>query len=425
MLPSATFNGTFSLDGMSFSACMYAVLLTLPFHRCVFQVQHKHVCACLCFHHRSFQQLSTLMTEERNCALYQREINQHLKNKIPLVPYLGFFLTQIVHLTCHQHLWENSWLALTAKNDLTCSIELDSDLKCTIESQDDPHGCETGNGCDCQTAQENGLTLTGYSPLVPSYSLHVSCFMPRYQYHSSSLNLVSDTTPLYLPSSPICMGSKSRTRSTPTSDEEVQFCRLEDAALYHHHYLNHESASYSMACSQDCKSGISILEPNTADSDQDDEQFCKLEDSERYRNRESFHEDENSVAGIDGDRNQADTSMASAPTLAASVHSEIDGSSPSKHLSIIGFTDVCSAHSTRQPFFHQKAKLKCSHAIQVDSVNPKYHRSPTALLCRYQTASVLCANNIQSREEIRNLIMNYLSNTEMENYMLSYKWEPH
>ena len=378
------------------------------------------------------------MTEEGNCNLYQREINQHLKNKIPLVPYLGFFLTQIVHLACRQKLWESGWLALTKKSDLTCPIECDSDLSCPKGSHDDPNddppGCQSGNGSGCQSGRGNDLSsLSGFSPMVPSYTLRLSNFIPHCQYHSSSPNLASDTPQDLSDSlcSSIGPGSKSKSRytepSTPFCHDDDQFCKLEDAALYH--YLTKKSVTNHN--SQDFESGISISEPSMPDSDQDDEQFCKLEDSERYRNRETissvnFDEDENH---IQGGRPHTYTciSSCSPPALSiisADVHNVIDEYSPSKHLAF-GFTDMCSANSMRRSFFNQTGKLKCSHATQVDSVNPKYHHSPKALLHRYQTSSLLCASNIQSREEIGNLIMNYHSNTEMENYMLSYKWEPH
>ena len=53
---------------------------------------------------RIFNVLSSLMAEEGNCMLYHKEIHNNLKNKVPFVPYLGFFLTQVVHQRCHQNM---------------------------------------------------------------------------------------------------------------------------------------------------------------------------------------------------------------------------------------------------------------------------------------------------------------------------------
>lgn len=40
------------------------------------------------------------MAEEGDCMLYRKAIHQDLQSCAPFVPYLGFFLTQVVHRTC-------------------------------------------------------------------------------------------------------------------------------------------------------------------------------------------------------------------------------------------------------------------------------------------------------------------------------------
>ena len=79
---------------------------------CVLYVYIVHMCCivlALCItlwplwsYSRTFHKLGILMAEEGNCTQYHKAICTDLQNRAAFVPYLGFFLTQVVHQTCHQ-----------------------------------------------------------------------------------------------------------------------------------------------------------------------------------------------------------------------------------------------------------------------------------------------------------------------------------
>lgn len=362
------------------------------------------------------------MTEEGNCALYRREINLNLQNKVPFVPYLGFFLTQVVHHTCHQKMWERKWLKPSRRNDLTCCTERENDIS---RSHTDLNSCQTQSGNDLSSAPE-------YLSLPPSYSLHLH-FMPLSQY----CNVSSDTPHTSLKFSSLSslnseQGLKSPQPSTPSDDGDDQFCRLEDSSLYltkgnitndtdDHH------VSKSGLGSLGSESGLSTAQCSTLGDDDEDEQFCKLEDSALYLTKVSIigdHNEDDCIPSKHVSSDHGDTLLSPRLSMVpADVHlcSETKSYSRSRHPTF-GFSTINSTR--RSVSLNHVDRLKGWHATQVDSVNPKDGCNPKALLQRYQTCSFDCAIGIQSREDIRNLIINYHGNSESENYVLSYQREP-
>ena len=368
------------------------------------------------------------MIEEKNCAMYLREIRLNFKNKVPFVPYLGFFLTQIVHQACHQKMQETRWLKPNKRNDLSCSIE-DDDGTCS------PTGSYT-NLSICQAGSRNDLShVPEYSSLVPSYALHLH-FMPRPQCHKASPSEPSSTS-LSLSHSlgSLCTESElssCRSSTAFSADEDDQFCRLEDIELYlTKDGIRQKSVDENQVLSSSkssgilgCDSGPTTPQWRSASLEEDDQQFCRLEDSllymAKHHTRHSNGDDDSMCADHGG--------ASEGPYLSAApvevYHEAGDLSHSNRPTS--GFTGKFrQPHSAMSPASGSRARLlKCRHITQVVSVNPKHSHSPTALLHRYQTSSLDCTIGFQSREDIRNLILNNHCNTEMENYVLSHLREP-
>lgn len=112
------------------------------------------------------------MAEEGNCMLYYKEMHKNLQNKVPFVPYLGFFLTQVVHQTCHQNMRNRQGMrrkgAIMKRYKVLTSLTNPSSRPCNTYKSS--FSCPNGNSLDSSndsvgwsTAQRQVIPDISYS----------------------------------------------------------------------------------------------------------------------------------------------------------------------------------------------------------------------------------------------------------------------
>ena len=429
------------------------------------------------------------MNEEGNCNRYHSVINQNLKNEIPFVPYLGFFLTQVVHHTCHQMMLKSQWLKPSTNNDFICSTEQQYDhspmgsqdcLNCEIDSDNDgsssmenehylSYELDGDSDLSSQMGSQYQLNVCtsdlrlksqdhlNYQILADSdsdlsspmgHQVHLSCqvesvdvlmsvdpmeskdatcfqtnssndlfppvllltICPTYSRESS---YDSSDRSSYFSSSFGSADSESYIKSPPGNDEIEEFCWLVDSSLYLTKGSINKDSSNEDHVESTCLGNDSGFSTQTSSKSGnvylDDKEYCMLSDAAHYRTP---------VVCINSADDHNDTIL-SPDSAGAHKCCGTESSSHSQHLTI-GFSNV----PTHLAHANQDSLLKCHEKTQLDSANHMITYYPTALLQKYQYCSLDCSARIKSREKIRDIIMNYHCNTEMDNYMSSYQREP-
>lgn len=102
--------------------------------------------------------------------MYHRAIYKDLQNNVPFVPYLGFFLTQVVHQTCIQKMRDSRGMRRKGailkryKVLLSCTTLSDSPYKVLNTTFSCPDGCRD----DFNYSIKSGTTLSGPKGTIPT-----------------------------------------------------------------------------------------------------------------------------------------------------------------------------------------------------------------------------------------------------------------
>ncbi|KAL5503012.1 hypothetical protein EMCRGX_G009887 [Ephydatia muelleri] len=354
---------------------------------------------------KMFQKLSTLMAEEGNCALYHKKTRKNIEKEVPFVPYLGFFLTQIVHQTCHQQMNDKQAMDLRRRGAVlkrhppifvSCPNE---DIGIASSAPSGHMDTLSPKSCSMSCSPTDSTTtssfsFTSYDAMIPLSSERGAISLNTNEdfFNDSSTSSLYDlpvysSLSLHPPS--VCSTSFSSSPCGMLQPHPLPKCHSAEPLCPHSEGTTHaykppvsptSSMTLEMSLSSedlDAKLDLKCHQPHQPGDE--GSSLCRFADSGVCLN-----ESNSSLRG--------GLCYCGSPPLGASAD------------------------------WHQ---LERRPATTLGCVDLKHlFHNPKELLSRYQISSLSCGVNVQSKEDIRNLISNHHCNTEMENYVLSYQREP-
>lgn len=457
---------------------LYACNIMPHSQKVAWLLRHNKLLRLLSVSSRMFQKLSTLMGEEGNCILYHKETGQNIEKEVPFVPYLGFFLTQIVHQACHQQMSDKKVVEFKRRGAMLKRYKSHPPIIISSARSDEDGGIACSDPCDLTNALSSQIDesckiscgLTGNATISVSYdavtplSVEIDAVTPSI--NEDFFNDASAFSPPYNsppPHSPeFCSLSTLDSLHPPMvcsiSFSSSPFSTLQPCSLSKSHsaelmcpqgkgtFLADKSPVPMMLnmslSSEALDSKVSNLElechPKLQKPGDGGSGVCRFADSGVCLNESSssikeagLHGSGNSpVHGSSRERLRGDQVS---PLQCSPRHSVVPEEQCSGEVEGHRALSKCltlNVHSPCAPTRHpasadRSSSLGCRLATTLGCVDLKQLlRNPKELLSRYQICSLSCAINVQSKEDVRNLISNHHCNTEMENYVLSYQREP-
>ena len=426
------------------------------------------------------------MGEEGNCILYHREMSLNVDKEIPFVPYLGFFLTQIVHQACHQKMQQgHPRIELTRKGAILkhYKIHTSTTVSSSQSDEDDAsiHSWPTGHhepgspvAQSCPTRCEDLSSSAPCNSRVNSASLgymsddaaapsSAADTSNRDSFDAKQAESATPTLHLHLTTDD-CLTSGQNPSTLPFSSSmlfsPLKPHMIQKSLSAEPLHLQYDSGArdelptpsplsvptYLSLEDLDAQSEPCDLQQQEQGEEEDDGPLCRKGNSQRTRSSTSVaksNTDEYRAVSLflpSSGVHSADTDAAGnrdnicvSPLVCStrlSLAPEVErgeetGEAASGHSKCLTMVDARGPHlSKHATSTNQAGQLHRRCALYRPKDATKFLHSPKDLLNKYQICSMGCANGIQSGEDIRNLITNYHCNTEMENYVLSYQKEP-
>ena len=408
------------------------------------------------------------MAEEGNCTLYQREVHQNVENEVPFVPYLGFFLTQIVHQTCHQQMHTQT-VDLRRKGAILKHYTLHTSITISSSQSDEDDG--TAHSCP------NGFSEAPYSPIAHTCSIRAENPICTTEHGTNPCDSTGCTVNHISLS-----GDAAASSNTNTCAENL----LSLGSAFPHHicptnllcppqsslrpplecsspFSSSPFGTLRQPCTMQKSHSAELLSPqcnNTTTVDEipnsprlvlkasasldelsnshphkplneSNDHLRKLADSGVYSPEGSIDEDPAVSLPIYGSVGNSRENICVSPLLyntrlsmnmaTDEESSEAVDNTPSRCFTL----SMHSPQPSKRPASAGHLGLiKRRQAIEMNSVPIKHLRTPKELLNKYQICSLGCATSIESKQDISNLITTYHCNSEMENYVLSHQREP-
>ena len=388
------------------------------------------------------------MAEEGNCMLYHKEIHNNLKNKVPFVPYLGFFLTQVVHQMCHQNMCNKQRLrrkgAILNHYKILTSLTIPSSGP--YKEYNSSFSCPNGdslhfnNPVGWSTAQSQVIPDISYSDDDASDACNIngdsfSHEVRQFDKRCASLphlNLIRGAFTTHSLSGSLHAPSEYSTSSFTHSNMALSYSRVESLDLcgpnnetQHSRSVSHKMSASLCSLSPEHEMNIQLAGSHSATA------LHQVKDCDTS-NRDEYHHllglsyltlDSSSVSPST-DSPSPVQSRCSSPGAGTSTNDE-----PS---SWYGDYRFHSAKSSSAASNVEEHKITSNHlgncsiighrnAIHLDFRDTK---DPKVLLMMYQMSSLGCGIEIKERVSIGNIMTDYCFDTEAENYELSYQREP-
>lgn len=411
-----------------------------------------------------FQKLSTLMAEEGNCALYHKKTRKNIEKEVPFVPYLGFFLTQIVHQTCHQQMNDKQAMDLRRRGAVlkrhppifvSCPNE---DIGIASSAPSGHTDALSRKSCSMSCSPTDSTTtssfsFTSYDAMIPLSSERGAISLNTNEdfFNDSSTSSLYDlpvysSLSLHPPS--VCSTSFSSSpfgmlqpHPLPKCHSAEPLCPQSEGTT--HAYKPPVSPTSSMTLEMslssedlDAKLDLKCHQPHQPGDEGGS--LCRFADSGVCFNESNSSLKEEDCATVDLHHlGVSPVKGSSRDSLRTGRVSPLQCSPPNSMVP----EEQCSGKATGGRAFFKCLTLSMHHpcttasadwrqlerrpATTLGCVDLKHLlHNPKELLSRYQINSLSCGINVQSKEDIRNLISNHHCNTEMENYVLSYQREP-